>query len=205
MGGSRLEARFLPSCRAAETAAPGGRRAAGRSGRENPMIRRALLPILLLTCSFSWVEAGRSRCTQDGDCAPQQPPPDFGPGLNPGLPPGGGSPVFYLHDQEPYRNSDMGPLGVILSTGEFQINVTDLEIPGRGFPFRLARTYRSRKDGEKSVLGHNWTLNLDETLTPGVFTVDGVSHPAVQWKLGNGFADVWVSYSGETGFRAFQG
>ena len=169
------------------------------------MIRRVLLPILVLTCSFSWVEAGRSRCDQDGSCVPEQPLPDFGPDVNPALPPGGGSPVFYLRDQEPYRNSDMGPLGVILSTGEFQLSVTDMEIPGRGFPFRLMRTYRSRKDGEKSVLGHNWYLNLDEYLTPGVFTADGHTYPAIQWKLGNGFTDVWVSYPGEAGYRPFQG
>ena len=169
------------------------------------MIRRALLPILVLVCSVFWAEAGRSRCDQEVGCVAEQPPPDFGPDANPSLPPGGGDPVFYLRDQEPYRNSDMGPLGVVLSTGEFQLTVTDLEIPGRGFPFRLTRTYRSRKDGEKSVLGHNWYLNLDEYLTPGVFTVDGHTYAAIQWKLGNGFTDVWVSYPGETGYRPFQG
>jgi RHS repeat-associated protein len=94
---------------------------------------------------------------------------------------------------------------VVLSTGEFQLSATDMEIPGRGFPFRLTRTYRSRKDGEKSVLGYNWYLNLDEYLTPGVFTSDGHTYPAIQWKLGNGFTDVWVSYPNETGYRPFQG
>ncbi|HEU5181307.1 MAG TPA: DUF6531 domain-containing protein, partial [Candidatus Polarisedimenticolia bacterium] len=169
------------------------------------MIRRLLLPVLLLVFSFTRIEAGRSRCDLGGTCAAEQPLPDFGPDLNPDVPPGGGPPVFYLRDQEPYRNPDKGPLGVILSTGEFQLSVTDLEIPGRGFPFRLTRTYRSRKDGEKSLLGYNWTLNLDEYLTPGVFTADGHTYPAVQWKLGNGFSDVWVGYPGETGYRPFQG
>jgi len=105
----------------------------------------------------------------------------------------GNGTMFSLANQEPLRNPDKGPLGVVLSTGEFQITVTDMEIPGRGFPFRLARTYRSKSDGQVSLLGYNWSLSLDEYLTPGFWSDSGATCPAVLWQMGNGFSDVWVN------------
>jgi RHS repeat-associated core domain len=115
------------------------------------------------------------------------------------MPPGSGGPVYYPSGQEPFRNSDMGPLGVVLSSGDFQITVTDLEIPGRGMPFRLSRTYRSKRDGEKSLLGHNWQLSYDEYLTPGSWTFSGSSCTALEWRMGNGYSDVWVEECGAGG------
>jgi len=99
----------------------------------------------------------------------------------------------------------MGPLGVVLSTGEFQITVADLEIPGRGFPFRLSRTYRSRRDGERSLLGHNWSLSYDEYLKPGTYEQTPGQHcDAVQWTMGNGFSEMWIKPCGQ-GWKAFMG
>ena len=138
------------------------------------MVRRLLLFVLsVVLCASPCLAV--SRCIVDGSCAPDPSPPDFGTYGQPPIPPGSitGLPTFPLAQQEPYRNPDMGPLGVVLSTGEFQITVTDFEIPGRGFPFRLTRTYRSRKDGNRSVLGYNWQLNYDEYLTPGTVSNPG--------------------------------
>ncbi|TMQ61250.1 MAG: hypothetical protein E6K78_12990 [Candidatus Eisenbacteria bacterium] len=60
------------------------------------------------------------------------------------------------------------------------MTVTDSEIPGRGFPFKLTRTYRSRRDGERSILGYNWQLNYDEYLTPGTYSENHHVYQAVQ-------------------------
>jgi hypothetical protein len=68
--------------------------------------------------------------------------------------------VIAATELEPFRSADMAATGIVLSTGEFQTTVTDREIPWRWFPFRLARTYRSRRDGERSVLGWNWGSQL---------------------------------------------
>jgi RHS repeat-associated protein len=96
----------------------------------------------------------------------------------------------------------MGPLGVILSSGDFQITVTDLAIPGRGMPFHLSRTYRSKRDGEFSVLGYNWQLNYDEYLTVGTWDMrdaDGNRCVALEWTMGNGYKDFWVHHCEPTG------
>src|SRR5215831_17889911 len=120
----------------------------------------AALPLWLMMIlgDRSTAHATVAVCDQDGNCMQHAaPPPDFGVDpQHPNRAGGAAWPMFSLWDQEPYRNSDMGPLGVVLSTGEFQITVTDMEIPGRGFPFLLTRTYRSRRDGERSLLGYNW-------------------------------------------------
>src|SRR5712692_11112965 len=84
--------------------------------------------------------------------------------------------------QEPYRNADLGTLGVVLSNGEFHITVTDMEIPGRGFPFQLSRTFRSKKDNSSgfSLLGTSWFLSYDEYLWAGAFwDTYGNSHEAL--------------------------
>src|SRR5438093_13634750 len=110
-------------------------------------------PVIVLSLVF-WAPpcAAVSRCILDGGCAPEHTPPDFGPDARTPPPPGGGgSPVFSLAEQEPYRNSDMGPLGVVISTGEFQMTVTDSVIPGRGFPFKLTRTYHSKRERAQNI------------------------------------------------------
>lgn len=109
-------------------------------------------------------------------------------------------------EEEPYRNADRGPLGVVLSNGEFQITVTDLEIPGRGFPFRLTRTYRSKKDLACSFLGYNWHLNYDEYLQTGIY-VDayGVAHPSIQWTMANGWRELWIQWDETEPYKPFSG
>ncbi|MFQ5670973.1 MAG: RHS repeat-associated core domain-containing protein, partial [Acidobacteriota bacterium] len=85
-------------------------------------------------------------------------------------------------DQEPFRNPDIGELGVVLSSGEFVYQTTDLRIPGRGFDFAFTRTYRSRNEIE-TTLGRGWNFNYNERMM-----VDGPSVP-IQWVRG----DSWTS------------
>ncbi|HEV8336362.1 MAG TPA: RHS repeat-associated core domain-containing protein [Candidatus Polarisedimenticolia bacterium] len=134
-----------------------------------------------------------------------------GSGSGGGYSPGGGpppGPTMFRPDfteEEPYRNPDMGPLGVVLSNGEFQLAVTDLEIPGRGFPFRLERTYRSKRDGAGSLLGMGWHLSYDEYLRAGIWVDEyGEGHSAIQWTMGNGWRDLWVNVDG-SGYQPFGG
>jgi YD repeat-containing protein len=47
------------------------------------------------------------------------------------------------------------PAHAYLARGEFAYSATDLLIPGRGFDYRLVRTYKNQLDGD-SPLGHNW-------------------------------------------------
>ena len=167
---------------------------------------------LIITLLFSVKApsfAARAICDMNGNCVEHnsQPGPYFGTDpQHRSLPGTDTSPLFNLADQEPYRSSDMGPLGVVLSTGEFQLTATDLEIPGRGFPFRLERTYRSRRDGARSLLGFNWHLGYDEVLTPGTYSDGGVICQAIEWSMGNGWKDIWVDQCRlGMGWRAFVG
>ena len=179
------------------------------SARQPQSVRSIALWILMTALSVSSCLAAQSICDKDGNCVehPGVSLPYFGADpQHPHPPDGNAGPVFTLWDQEPYRNADMGPLGVVLSTGEFQISATDFEIPGRGFPFRLSRTYRSRKDGERSLLGHNWHLSYDEYLTPGFYSDQGSPCAAVEWRMGNGWKDIWVDQCRlGLGWKAFVG
>jgi RHS repeat-associated protein len=155
------------------------------------MLRHFVLALLLVVLAATPALAQRIPCDLDGEnCHSGAPLPDLQSGVyHPPAPVSGeDGPTFTLGDLEPFRNSDTGPLGVVLSTGEFQFTVTDLEIPGRGFPFRLSRTYRSRRDADRSVLGYNWHLSYDEYLTPGTYS--GVL--GVKWTMGNGWSDVYL-------------
>jgi RHS repeat-associated protein len=133
-----------------------------------------------------------------------------GGGSGGGYSPGGAPPLPRVFrpdftEEEPYRNPDMGPLGVVLSNGEFQLSVTDLEIPGRGFPFRLERTYRSKRDSLGSPLGMGWHLSLDEYLHAGIWVDEyGDGHSAIQWTMGNGWRELWVNVDG-TDYQPFGG
>ncbi len=53
--------------------------------------------------------------------------------------------------------------GVYLHSREAFYTHVDLEIPGRGFPWQLARKYRSRTQHD-GILGHNWFLNYSRRL-----------------------------------------
>lgn len=58
---------------------------------------------------------------------------------------------------------DTGYKHVTLHDGQFILHTVDLEIPGRGFPCKFERTYRSGVlfDGP---LGHNWEFNYNRRL-----------------------------------------
>ncbi len=60
--------------------------------------------------------------------------------------------------------------GVYLHTGEFFIQATDLEIPGRGLSWRHVRSYRSQinHDGQQ---GRNWTFNYDRRVVSTMFGI----------------------------------
>lgn len=171
------------------------------------MIQR-LLTVGLMTMLFATPTlAYRQICTDD-TCHVGNVLPDFSPGSKPPRPweGGGGSPYFDLTDYEPYRSADEGGFGVVLSTGGFQLTVTDLEIPGRGFPFQLSRSYRSKGDGERSVLGYNWHLSYDEYLTQGIYKdLTNTDRPALEWTMGNGWTNVWVDYQSDGNFVPFLG
>jgi RHS repeat-associated protein len=131
-------------------------------------------------------------------------------GGGPGTTTGGGHDSFLLPpslgEEEPFRNADIGPLGVVLSNGEYQTSVTDLEIPGRGIPFRLTRTYRSKRDFEPSFLGWNWQLGFDEYLRWGSSgDASGAGYPAIEWRMGNGWRALWVDREFDGTYEAFSG
>jgi hypothetical protein len=58
---------------------------------------------------------------------------------------------------------DTGKGNVALPDGQLRIQAVDLKIPGRGFPWRFERTYRSgiTFDGP---LGQNWEFNYNRRL-----------------------------------------
>ena len=56
--------------------------------------------------------------------------------------------------------------GIYLHTGEFFLQQTDMEIPGRGINFRHVRFYRSQINHEGQQ-GYNWTFNYDRRLISG--------------------------------------
>src|SRR6185295_7943248 len=69
-----------------------------------------------------------------------------------------------MSDQEPYSNAAADANGVVLSSGEYVLSVTDLEIPWPGFPFRFTRTYRSRVS-KITPMGAAWSHNYLERIT----------------------------------------
>jgi RHS repeat-associated protein len=68
-----------------------------------------------------------------------------------------------IHRKKPQPPTHYIPIGgepVELSRGEFTEDVTDLTIPGRGFPFRFTRAYRSKAESD-SPIGYNWDFNYN--------------------------------------------
>ena len=110
------------------------------------------------------------------------------------------------NDGESGDNPQAGTGGdpVILRTGELVLSATDLIIPGRGFDFRVKRSYRSQYNFN-GPLGHNWEFNHGERLLlplPGdpvqrVLVVDGggrvdgyVRNPDGSFSSPDGFYDI---------------
>src|SRR5690349_6702326 len=89
-------------------------------GNELKALAAIPLWLAMIFADGNMVRAALTPCDQDENCVRHAaPPPDFGNDPQHPYRGGGGTwPIFSLGDQEPYRNSDMGPLGVVLSTGE---------------------------------------------------------------------------------------
>ena len=77
-----------------------------------------------------------------------------------------------------------------LFSGEVQLQVTDMAIPGRGLDFIFARTYRSRTDAFSSgVMGSGWTHSCDIFATQtngGVAVADGTGRNDIYFLGTNG-------------------
>ncbi|HLD35531.1 MAG TPA: DUF6531 domain-containing protein, partial [Planctomycetota bacterium] len=87
------------------------------------------------------------------------------PGGDPVPPPDGVSPVTAENPKKLETTQDT-PIAIdpmYLSTGEFYQEVTDLTIPGRGFPFKFTRKHRAQSwhDGP---LGYGWDFNYNNRL-----------------------------------------
>ncbi|MFC1525152.1 Ig-like domain-containing protein, partial [Planctomycetota bacterium] len=69
--------------------------------------------------------------------------------------------LLYNNECQPgVRDICVGGEPVELSRGEFYQDVTDLTIPGRGFPFRFSRSYRSKSTYD-GPLGFGWDFNYN--------------------------------------------
>src|SRR4029077_8384350 len=92
---------------------------------------------------------------------------------------------------------DAGGWTVYFHNGEFFHAVVDLEIPGRGFNWKLARTYRSGMNFN-GPLGHNWEFNYNRRLfvMPGgaALRMDGFARADGYMPKGDG------TFSAPTGF-----
>lgn len=85
-------------------------------------------------------------------------------------------------------SSDADP--IYTHDGEFYQNVTDLTIPGRGFPFTFKRSYRSGLM-YNGPLGWNWEFNYNKRLwedpAGNVVYFDGEGHSRVFTKVDGGY------------------
>jgi RHS repeat-associated protein len=93
-------------------------------------------------------------------------------------------------------DNDTGGRTVYLHNGEFFHHVVDLEIPGRGFNWKLTRTYRSGMSFNGPV-GHNWEFNYNRRLfmmAGGVLRMDGFARADAYTLNSNG------TFSAPTGF-----
>jgi RHS repeat-associated protein len=92
--------------------------------------------------------------------------------------------------------NDTGGKTVYLHNGEFTHHVVDLEIPGRGFNWRLARSFRSGMNFN-GPLGHNWEFNYNRrlfTMAGGVLRMDGFARADAYLPRGDG------TFTAPTGF-----
>jgi len=90
---------------------------------------------------------------------------------------------------------------VTLAFGELVLTETDLSIPGRGFPFEMIRTYRSRF-GNNGPAGWGWDFNCNQRLDlSGVFAT-----PArLLWLNGYGRVDEFTFIPSLNAFEAARG
>ena len=73
-------------------------------------------------------------------------------------------------------NYDVNPLGeesfwtynsnVHIANGNLMLSSTDLNVPGRGFPTTITRTYNSRSSNGNGNFGFGWNSELDEQIMP---------------------------------------
>jgi YD repeat-containing protein len=96
--------------------------------------------------------------------------------------------VTTLPVQEPKNNSIVTGAGIFAHSGEFVWTVTDMTIPGRGFPFQFSRTYRS-SSSYNGPLGYGWTHSYDQRLS-------GSPGSSMTLYDGTGRADVYACSSG---------
>jgi YD repeat-containing protein len=77
----------------------------------------------------------------------------------------GGSFTSFIGEScsNPMVFQDSGASSVFLHNGEFHLQETDLEIPGRGFNWKFVRAYRSGI-AFNGPLGHNWEFNYNRRL-----------------------------------------
>jgi len=89
---------------------------------------------------------------------------------------------------------------VYLHNGEFYLDVTDLEIPGRGIDFKFTRKYRSLL-GFNSVMGDRWdhSYNLFLEEVPGPMPTDPINY---RFFSGTGRDEDIFTDSGATGTYA---
>ncbi len=84
--------------------------------------------------------------TVSGGSSPQQPgDPQAGPGGT---------------DVKPENNASKGLEPVYLHSGEYELAITDVEVPARGIPITIRRTYRSFS-AYNSRFGFGWDLNVN--------------------------------------------
>jgi len=77
-----------------------------------------------------------------------------------------------------------GGAGVYLNSGEFFVDAIDLEIPGRGFNWRLERKYRSGADYD-GPLGPNWFFNYGQHLVEVTAENQGQFDPGLEPLVGD--------------------
>ena len=64
---------------------------------------------------------------------------------------------------------------VATSSGNFNHQETDIELPGKGLPFRFVRSYNSLDQTTGGVMGRGWTFNLNASLEL-LLSGDAIAH-----------------------------
>jgi RHS repeat-associated protein len=65
-------------------------------------------------------------------------------------------------DPQPCNNSGSSPVNC--GSGDFWHTFTDLEVPGRGIPLELTRTYNSLSAQSEGIFGYGWSSSYDASL-----------------------------------------
>lgn len=112
-----------------------------------------------------------------------------------------------------FPTTSIGPASVSLMTGEFQIDQTDVSVPGYQGALTLSRTFQSLGAAvtpANSIFGPGWTANLDgtsvgaadqqvldQTATTGTIQLIGSDGSADVYKLGGPALDAAGTYLGQ--------